>query len=326
MLVPLITHVVLGPPMVLTVRLQPGMTVDDVRALAPKIAPHVGAYGLRVEPRGSGDWAVVTLLTGDPLADEVHLTYRLDGRVMLGRLDTGADLAVDLRREAHMIVQGGTRSGKSGFTYSLLAQAARQPDVRIAGCDPTGLLWRPFAGSAHSRWQVSGLRSVDAHEALLTRLVDEMDQRITDLPEHRDTVSADVPLVLVVLEELAGLYRAADAGSKDQGKRIRALIGRLLAEGAKAGYRLLLIIQRAEAALIGGFERANCSTRLSFRTDNRAGVELLHPGAPADLADAHTTSAPGVALVSTPGLGLARIRAPWIGGYSAYSHAVKAAA
>ncbi|OLM28244.1 hypothetical protein Ae717Ps2_6731c [Pseudonocardia sp. Ae717_Ps2] len=74
--------------------------------------------------------------------------------------------------------------------------------------------------------------------------------------------------------------RVADSASttKDPiGKRIRALIGRLLAEGAKAGYRLVLIVQRAEAAIVGAFERAMCSLRISFRTDNRASVELLHP-------------------------------------------------
>jgi S-DNA-T family DNA segregation ATPase FtsK/SpoIIIE len=325
---PTVTHVVLGPPRVLTVRLQPGQTVADVRALAPRIAPHMGAYGLRVEPRGSGEWAVITLLTSDPLAETVPMTYGLGGRTLLGRLDDGADLVQDMRQEAHTIVQGVTRSGKSVFTYSLLAQLCRDPDVLISGCDPTGLLWRPFAGSRHAGWQVSGLASLDAHESVLVRLVDKMDQRIIDLPADRDTmpVSPAVPLVLVVLEELAGLYRAADAASKDQGKRLRALIGRLLAEGAKAGFRVLLLVQRAEAAIVGGFDRANCSTRISFRTDNRAGVELLHPGTDPVIADQHTTAAPGIALVSTPGRPLSRMRAPWFGDYSAYVRAVKVAA
>ncbi|WP_075334794.1 hypothetical protein [Pseudonocardia sp. Ae717_Ps2] len=54
----------------------------------------------------------------------------------------------------------------------------------------------------------------------------------------------------------------------------------------------MLIVQRAEAAIVGAFERAMCSLRISFRTDNRASVELLHPGAPAELADQHTRRPP----------------------------------
>lgn len=326
-IVPALVHIVLGPPRVLTVRLQPGMTVQDVRSLAPRIAPHMHAHGLRVEPRGTGEWAVVTLLDVDPLAVTVPMTYSDNGRTVLGRLDTGADLVQDMRQEAHTIVQGVTRSGKSVFTYSLLAQLCREPDIRITGCDPTGLLWRPFAGSRHAPFQVSGLGSIDAHETLLVRLVDEMDQRIRDLPADRDVlpISRDVPLVLVVLEELAGLYRAADSADPKQGKRIRALVGRLLSESAKAGFRCLLLVQRAEAAVVGAFERAMCSTRISFRTDNRASVELLHPGADPVIADEHSTALPGIALVSTPGRSLSRMRAPWFGSYSDYAASIRAA-
>ncbi|MBW0114934.1 hypothetical protein [Pseudonocardia abyssalis] len=327
-IVPALVHIVLGPPRVLTVRLQPGMTVQDVRSLAARIAPHMHAHGLRVEPRGTGEWAVVTLLDADPLALTVPMSYRDDGRTLLGRLDTGTDLVQDMRKEAHTIVQGVTRSGKSVWTYSLLAQLCREPDVLVTGSDPTGLLWRPFVGSRHAKHQVSGLDSIDQHEKLLLRLVDEMDQRIRDLPADRDSlaITPDVPLLVVVLEELAGLYRAADAANKDQGKRIRALIGRLLAEGAKAGVRVLILVQRAEAAVVGAFERAMCSTRISFRTDNRASVELLHPGADPLIADQHTTALPGIGLVSTPGRSLSRMRAPFFGSYSDYAAAIRSAA
>jgi S-DNA-T family DNA segregation ATPase FtsK/SpoIIIE len=321
---PGITFIVLGPPTVLTVKLQPGQTIGDLRALAPRLAPHLGCYGLRIEPRGHGEWALVTLLDQDPLSATVPMTYTTDGTVVLGRLDTGEDLRQNLRDEAHTIVQGVTRSGKSVFTYGVLAQMSRERDALIAGIDPTGLLFRPFTGSRHEPFQVSGLSRLDRHERLLGRLVHMMDDRIEKIPADRDTIeiTEDNPMVLVVLEELAGLYRAVDTTDKEQGKRIRALIGRLLAEGAKAGIRCLLLVQRAEANIVGAFERAMCSTRISFRTDNRASVELLHPGTPADVADLHTTAAPGVALVSAPGRELARIRAPWFGDYARYVAAV----
>lgn len=123
---------------------------------------------------------------------------------------------------------------------------------------------------ARAEWQVSGLADLDAHEALLQRLVDEMDARIADLPADRDVlgVSEDLRLLVVVLKELAGLLRALDAAKthdSDPGKRVRMLMGRLLAEGAKVGIRVIILVQRAEAGVVGAFERARCSLRISFR-------------------------------------------------------------
>ncbi|OLL69933.1 MULTISPECIES: FtsK/SpoIIIE domain-containing protein [unclassified Pseudonocardia] len=329
--VPRLVDVVLGPPVVLTVQLLPGQLLGDLRRLALRIAPHLGAVALRVTALGQIH-ARIELLGADPLDGTVGLVLpAAPGRVLLGRDETARDLAQSWADDvAHTIVQGVTRSGKSVFTYGLLAQLAADPLVTLCGSDPTGLLWRPFTGTRHAAWQVSGVDDPAAHEALLLVLVEDMDARISSMPADRDTVEITPaqPLRVVVLEELAALYRTADAASttKDPiGKRIRALIGRLLAEGAKAGYRLVLIVQRAEAAIVGAFERAMCSLRISFRTDNRASVELLHPGAPAELADQHTVACPGVALLSAPGEELTRFRAPYLGGYPEYVAAVRSA-
>jgi len=327
---PEVTRIELGDPVRIVARMPPGMVPDQLTRAGRLIAPHLGGIALRVTDRGHG-WALVDVLTTDPLAAVLPLQLpRRGAGVLIGRTEFGEDLVEDWRRGAHSIVQGVTRSGKSVWTYGTLAQLAAPPDVLIAGSDPTGLLWRPFAGSRHAPWQVSGLADLDAHEALLTRLCAEMDARIAALPADRDVlaVTPDVPLLVVVLEELAGLLRAVDAvktRERDPGKAVRALLGRLLAEGAKVGIRVIILVQRAEAAVVGAFERAMCSLRISFRTDNRASVELLHPGADPDVADAHTTAEPGIALLSAPGRPLTRIRAPYLGGYPEYAAAVAAA-
>lgn len=325
--VPRLVDIVLGPPTVLIAQLLPGQVAADVRRAGYRMAGHLGAVVLRVERHGL-QHVRVELLAADPLDGllPLHLPRRAPG-VLLGLGEDGIPVVEDWHRGAHTIIQGVTRSGKSVLTYGLLAQVADDPAALITGCDPTGLLWRPFAGSRHADWQVSGVGDPLAHEALLVRLVDEMDRRILELPADRDTIeiSPDRPMLLVVLEELAGLLRCVDAlktPKDDPGKRLRALIARLLAEGAKVGVRVVILVQRAEAAVIGSFERAMCSLRISFRTDNRASVELLHPGAPAELADAHTIAHPGIALISAPGRELARIRAPFLGGYAEYAAAV----
>lgn len=321
---PKVTGVRLGRRPQLVVALQPGQLVGDVRAAAHRIAPALGGVALRVEPRGLVH-VLVTVLDVDPLAAAVPLAGGVG--VHLGRDEGGDDLRLDPVELPHTICQGVTRSGKSVWTYGLLSQLAHRPDVLVAGCDPTGLLFRPFAGSRHAPWQSAGLADPGAHEKVLAGLVDEMDARIAALPADRDVldVSPDRPLLVVVLEEYPGLLRVLDAAAtRDDkpGARVRALVSRLLAEGAKAGVRVVILAQRAEASVVGAFERAMCSLRISFRCDNRASVELLHPGAPPALADAHTTALPGVALVSRPGYELARVRAPYLGGYPQYVAAV----
>lgn len=340
--VPAVVHIVLGPrgtgpeaspATVLMVRLHPGQLVLDVEALAARIAPFLGAVALRIEARGF-EWARVELVLADPLSAVVPM-YPVAGSFagsLWGRLDDGRDLVEDWRRIGHVICQGVTRSGKSVWTYGALAQVAGLPWALVTGCDPTGLLFRAFAGTVHAPWQASGLADHAAHEDVLVRLVAEMDARIAELPMDRDTaeISASLPLLAVVLEEYPGLLRALDAEDKDRGKRVRSLVARLLCEGAKVGVRVIILAQRAEASVVGALERAQCSHRLSFRTDNRATAELLHPGVGAEIADAHTTCVPGVALLSSPGRPLSRLRAPLLGGdpdrvYPAYVAAVRAA-
>jgi S-DNA-T family DNA segregation ATPase FtsK/SpoIIIE len=74
----------------------------------------------------------------------------------------------------------------------------------------------------------------------------------------------------------------------------------MLAEGAKAGVRVVLITQGAEANTIGGTERSNIATRITFRVDNADSVRLLHPGATVDQCAAVMAMPAGYGLVERP--------------------------
>lgn len=311
---PRLVHIVLGPPTIFTVQLQPGMVVDDVRKLTPRLAPHLHCWGLRVDPIGHGDFARIGLLGHDPLAATLPLD-RQGGSpsVVLGWDEAGQAVTVDPVDLPHVITQGQTRSGKSTWLYSLLSQLAQRGDVLVAGVDPSGLTLRPFADTHHADWQSLGLASLDAIEKTLAGLVAEMDGRLGAMPLGRDVLPTGPgnPLTVVVLEELPATYRAMDAVDSKQGKRVRALIARLLAESHKVGFRLILAAQRAEATIVGAAERAQCGGRLSFRVDSTETVKLLHSDAD-DYIVGHTSAPPGIALMSWPGRPLARIRAPYV--------------
>lgn len=324
---PRLVDITLGNPLVLIVKLLPGQLLTDVEAVAHRIAPVLGARRMRVTPVWDRVHVRLELLQDDPLELPVPFTIAEGGHTYLGRDEQGRELVDDWASMPHAVVQGVTRSGKSAWLYAQLAQLAARPDTLVAGSDPSGLLWRPWERHRQPRWRVSGLADVGAHDRLLQELVADMDRRIRYIPAHRDTVDLgpDTPLTVVMLEEYPGLLRAADQVDKKIGASIRSSVARLLAESHKAGYRVVLVAQRAESNVIGGFERAMCGFRLSFRVDNADSIRLLHPGLAVDRVDEHMTAPAGVALLTAPGTSLVRLRGPWIGGFERYSNAVRTA-
>jgi hypothetical protein len=323
---PAVTNIVLGSPLRMTVRMLEGQVPAQLGRAGYLIAPHLGGVALRVQDRGFG-WAIVDVLTVDPLAAVLPLEREGESpSVLLGRDEGGQDVTVDPVDLPHMIVQGQTRSGKSTFLYALLAQLTRHDHVIVAGVDPSGITLRPFTGTRHEPWQALGLASLDGIEKVLAELVAEMDHRLAAMPLGRDIlpVGADNPLIVAVLDEYPALLRAVDAADTKAGKRVRALVARLLAESHKVGFRVVLAAQRAEASIVGAAERAQCAGRLSFRVDSADSIKLLHPDAD-DYAAGHTSSPPGIALLSWPGRPLSRVRAPYID-YAGFCAAVAGAA
>ena len=310
------------------VELPPGMIVDDLRKSVRRLAAGMGAEMLRIRRTSRPLVVRVELLAVDPLAQVIDLPeVRQMTQLWIARTEDGDDIVCRPDDLPHLITQGKTRSGKSAWCYSMLSQVAHRDDVLVAGVDASGLLLRPFTGTRHAAWQAVGLRDLGRVERVLAQLVAEMDRRIGALPLEVDrlTTTAADPLVLVVLEEWPGVLRALDTGTdKTRGKRCRALVARLLAESHKAGFRCLTVAQRAEANLIGGAERDQCDGRLTFRVGSNESIKLLHPDAAADLVAGHDTAPDGVCLLTWPGVGVVRARAPWIGSYRAYCRRIAA--
>jgi DNA segregation ATPase FtsK/SpoIIIE-like protein len=320
-LIPHVVQVRHGSPTSLIVRTLPGQLPEDYTLHADRIARSLGVARIRII--GIGPSLIrVDLLEVDPLNEVVHLPrqplHGPDDLMLLGVDDTGTLYRITPQDLVHLAIQGTTGSGKSIFVYGLLGQLVRAPNLLIALSDPTGLLARPFHGTVHHEWQVSG-SDPEHHADLLEQLVDTMDQRIATLPPRRDQVdiSEGCPLIVAVLEEYPGLIRAAGAldGTKKAGglvERIKLLVSRLVSEGRKAGIRLVIIAQRFEASVVGGFERDQMTIKLSFRVGNAASVEMLHPTG-RTAAEEHAISPPGVALLSAPGVPLVRIKSPYLG-------------
>jgi S-DNA-T family DNA segregation ATPase FtsK/SpoIIIE len=225
----------------------------------------------------------------------------------------------------HTLVQGSSGFGKSTLTYAQLAPLAGRPDVLVAGLDPSGLVFRPWEGLPGASWRVSGLGGALAeHTRVLAELCAELDRRLELLPPGVDNLmtSPATPLLVVALEELSGFLRTLDADRK-LAPTVRALLGRLFAEGRKVGIRMLAVIPRADATVLGAGIRDQCQLRVSFAVEPE-GFRMAHPSTGPIDADEHAGSPPGVAAVTAPGLGTFRMRAGALP-YAEYCRRVAAA-
>lgn len=229
-----------------------------------------------------------------------------EGAITVGRLDDGGTAVVDFADASHIAIQGMTRSGKSAFCYTMLSPLAKHDDVIVGGIDPNRVLLRPWANVARSEpWIVVGSDAAAAAE-LLDRYIAELDARMLIIDERGiekiDDFTPDLPLHVVVLEEYPGLLRIAKGYDADQkpadrvGARILRAVERLVSEGAKAGFRVILLAQRMDASIVDGATRGQFGTRVTFAVDNADGVRMLHPQATPELIEQVTTFPPGRAI------------------------------
>lgn len=335
---------VTGPNPILLVEMLPGQLIEEFRREADRMVATLGCRFLRFTPRDQR-YLAIELLDADPLDTAVTVDVDMAGArhsvakypVMLAQTETGERIWLSWATAPHTVVQGATRSGKSVWCYSLLGQLVRCDDVLITGSDPSGLLLgRPYVGTRHREWQAVGTQDVQAHVTVLHRIVAEMDRRISELPDREDTLVPSLanPLLLVVLEEFAGLLRLASTLPTPRGEakvtdQLRALFGRLVSEGHKVAIRLVVVSQRADASIIGGFERGQLGLRLSFRVTDPEALAMLHPEGRDWFTD-HAHAPAGVALLETPTQTVTRVRGPRLTGddladYAQYWDQVQAA-
>lgn len=316
----------LGVPTRFVVELRPGQVLDDLQDSGRELAQAFNAHRLRFARIGVGPLVEVEIIEDDPHAGILDALPAMPGYLVLGPDEFGEPVAYTPAELIHMAVQGSSGRGKSVFLLGILRQLIRMPGVRIAGLDPSGVIFRPLPPDP---WRISGLGDPAGAVEVLSSLVREMEDRLTRMPWDDDKLPCGEghpdPWLFVVLEELPGLLAGLDDVDAKLGKRARALISRLAGEGRKVGVRLVMLAQRFDAASTAGATvRNNCGLRLSFGVENRAAVEFLHDGAPLDVVDEHVGAAPGVALVTAPGMSVRRIRALYLT-YREWAYAARAA-
>jgi len=197
-------------------------------------------------------------------------------------LDTeGRAVVADLVDMPHLLVAGGTGSGKSvglhAMIISLLYKACAR-DLRLLLIDPKLVELSRYEGIAHLLCPVV----TDVQQAVhaLNWCVGEMQRRYALLAAQgvphlaaynaAARASGTPPLahIVVVIDELADLMLSI-------GKPVEVAITRLAQKARAAGIHLILATQRPSANVITGLIKANMPTRIAFAVSSNLDSRIV---------------------------------------------------
>jgi S-DNA-T family DNA segregation ATPase FtsK/SpoIIIE len=295
----------------------PGVqTTSDLTKTADRLATHWGCTVTAGVLNSTVPTVWFKIRVRSPYPDQrpaMMKTTSTGLQMVIGRDEDGKDLYIDLGKPEHMLIQGQTRSGKSATTEIILGSLANRSDVLLTGIDPTNLLLGPADGLPHPELRHTGTADMAQAMGVLKAVETLMDERNRWLRDNHygelTRFSADMPLCVLVLEEFNGVVVAFGSSDTATGARAgdrlepaaKRTIQRIVQEGAKAGIRVILLTQRAEASIVGGDVRSNFAKRITMRVDNPDSVRLLHPNATAEDCAEITRFDPGYGVIQQTG-------------------------
>ncbi|MBO4495802.1 MAG: DNA translocase FtsK [Clostridiales bacterium] len=272
----------------------PGIKVSRITNLSDDIALALAAQSVRIEAPIPGKSAVGIEVPNKQI-EAVHLGNLLESpafkkaesplTVALGKDIPGNPILCDLAKMPHLLIAGSTGSGKSvcinSILISILCHATPQ-QVRMIMVDPKVVELAVYKGIPHLLCPVV----TDAKKAAnaLNWAVNEMTARYAKFAEasvrdfrgyneyQRCNGDEELPLILVVIDELADLMQVAS-------KEVEESISRLTAMARAAGIHLLIATQRPSVDVITGVIKANIPSRIAFavssQVDSRTILDMV---------------------------------------------------
>ena len=205
--------------------------------------------------------------------------------IPLGKAVNGTARSFDLSKMPHLLVAGSTGSGKSvavnGIIASILMKA-RPDQVKFMMVDPKMVELSVYNDIPHLLIPV--VTNTRKASKALQKVVDEMENRyelfakvgvrniagfnakVEEFNAHSEYKQVPLPLIVVIVDELADLMMVAS-------KEVEDAIIRLGQKARAAGIHMILATQRPSVDVISGLIKANVPSRVAFAvssgTDSR---------------------------------------------------------
>ena len=269
-------------PSVTRFELEPsaGVKISRITGLADDIALRLATTGVRIEAPIPNK-AAVGIEVPNKSRKVVCLRELLDttefscakGKltVALGKDIEGKIILADLAKMPHLLIAGTTGSGKSVCTNSMIQSVlyrASPKEVKIMLIDPKQVEFGIYNGIPHLLVPVvtdprkaAGALGWAVNE-MLGRYKTFAENNVRDLQSYNalarksDTLK-ELPLILIVIDELADLMMAAASEVEDS-------IIRLAQMARAAGMHMVIATQRPSVDVITGLIKANIPSRLAL--------------------------------------------------------------
>ena len=277
-----VDNIIHGPSITrFELKIPSGTKVSRVTQLKDDIMLAMAAISIRIEAPIPGKSAIGIELPNKK-ASAVQLRGLVENRdfksakepllVALGRDIPGKPIYCDLSKMPHLMIAGSTGSGKSVCINSILTSIlvhASPNDVRMILIDPKVVELSIYNGIPHLISPV--ITDCKKAAGALNWAVAEMQRRykLFEYAQVRDIKSYNskcveagepynkIPLILIVIDELAELMMVAS-------KEVETYISRLAALARAAGIHLLIATQRPSVDVITGVIKANIGSRIAF--------------------------------------------------------------
>lgn len=282
------------------ISLEPGVPVKRVTNIQDNLMMSLAAKTLRIEAPIPGK-PYVGIEVPNKVAEIVSFGNVVDTKefledhdhplkVALGEDIDGTNIFVDIAKMPHGLIAGGTGSGKSVCVNTILVSLLlknKPEDLKLILIDPKMVELTPYNDLPHLITPV--ITDPKMAATALNWVVNEMESRYQkfaqtrsrDLKSFNDNVrkgfvdEAKMPLIVVVIDELADLMMAAAHDVEDA-------IQRITQKARAAGIHLLVATQRPTVDVIRGTIKSNIPTRIAFKVSSFTDSTTILDGAGAE--------------------------------------------
>ena len=268
-------------------KMAPGVPVASVKKYEDDIAMNLEAISMRMEapipgknlvgieiPRPSDDRDIIGLR--QVFEDSDFFTKNRSLAFALGTNIAGESIIGDLEKMPHMLISGGTGSGKSICMNTIICSLLYKysPEyVRFILVDPKQVEFNIYNDLPHLLVKEVISETEKAINAL-NWAIKEMEQRYTlfkvtrckNISEYNAFIEGDktkprMPYIVFIIDELADLMSTKKKDVEDK-------VQRLAQKARAAGILLILATQRPSVDIISGVIKTNLPSRIALSLSN----------------------------------------------------------